>query len=269
MISPYILSIVFIVVEPYSPAAKNAFGITVLLSIFLSVGGYLLYQRTKWRRKFSFNGLKFNTENLLGAHICLGALMIQADRKKAKEKITYMSSYFQKHFNETGINLHQIITEAFTKPINKAKVALWLNRYMKYNQKTQIVYFLAGMSVVDGGMDAREIKLLREISDLLQLTPKDFDSIIAMYQQKRERQQSKSKEQPKTETAKSTIIQVACKVLGVSDKASMEEIKKAYRTLVKKHHPDKFFSAPKQQQDLANERFLEIQKSYELIEKYK
>lgn len=255
--------------DPYYGNPRVFTGISIMLLVFLVVGTYLFYQRAKWRRKFSFNGLKFNTENLLGAHICLGAQMIQADRKDAKEKIAYMSSYFQSHFTESGINIHEMISQAFAEPIDRSKVALWLNRYLKHEQKIQIVYFLAGMSVVDGGMDRREISLLRKISDLLQLTPKEFDSIIATYQQKRERQQSESSSRPKTVSAKKTIIQIASQVLGVSEQASMEEVKKAYRALVKKHHPDRFFSAPQQQQDLANERFLEIQNSYELIEKYK
>lgn len=243
----------------------NAMGIIILFSIFFFVGGFRVYHRIKWRQKFTFYGLKFNTENLLGAHICLGAQMIQADRKNGREKIAYMSSYFQTHFTDTEINIHEIITQAFETPINRSKLARWLNRYLKQKEKTQIVYFLAGMSVVDGGMDMREIKLLREISDLLQLTPKEFDSIIAMYKQRHERQQSKSNSRPKNENAKNNSIQIACEVLGVSIHASIQEIKKAYRTLVKKHHPDRFATYSIEQQKIAQSRFIEIQKAYEVL----
>lgn len=49
-------------------------------------------------------------------------------------------------------------------------------------------------------------------------------------------------------------------VLGVSKKASEAEIKKAYRALAKKHHPDKHQNDPK-----AVKRFQEISSAYEVI----
>ncbi len=49
-------------------------------------------------------------------------------------------------------------------------------------------------------------------------------------------------------------------VLGVSKKASEAEIKKAYRNLAKKHHPDKHANDPK-----AVKRFQEISAAYEIV----
>jgi len=49
-------------------------------------------------------------------------------------------------------------------------------------------------------------------------------------------------------------------VLGVDDDASQEEIKKAYRTLARKHHPDRNPDDPN-----AEEKFKEIQKAYSIL----
>ncbi|MCF0111533.1 MAG: DnaJ domain-containing protein [Erysipelotrichaceae bacterium] len=53
------------------------------------------------------------------------------------------------------------------------------------------------------------------------------------------------------------------KVLGVSPDASEEEIKKAYRTLSKKYHPDLNINNP--DKDLYTEKFKQVQNAYETI----
>src|ERR687884_756675 len=50
------------------------------------------------------------------------------------------------------------------------------------------------------------------------------------------------------------------KVLGVSKEASQEEIRRSYRKLARKHHPDANRDDPK-----AEERFKEIQHAYEIL----
>ena len=54
-------------------------------------------------------------------------------------------------------------------------------------------------------------------------------------------------------------------VLGVSENASDEEVKKAYRELVKKYHPDKYVNNPLA--DLAAEKIKEINLAYDTITK--
>ncbi len=53
-------------------------------------------------------------------------------------------------------------------------------------------------------------------------------------------------------------------VLGVSRDASDEEIKKAYRTLSRKYHPDANINNPNKEQ--AEERFKDVQQAYEAIQ---
>ncbi len=54
-------------------------------------------------------------------------------------------------------------------------------------------------------------------------------------------------------------------VLGVSQSASDEEIKKAYRELVRKYHPDNYNNNPLA--DLAQEKMKEINEAYDTITK--
>ena len=54
-------------------------------------------------------------------------------------------------------------------------------------------------------------------------------------------------------------------VLGVDKNASQEDIKKAYRQLVNKYHPDKVAHLGDEFQKLADRRFKDIQEAYQLL----
>lgn len=55
------------------------------------------------------------------------------------------------------------------------------------------------------------------------------------------------------------------KILGVSRDATDDEIKKAYRNLAKKYHPDNYTNSPLS--DLASEKMKEINEAYDEIQK--
>src|SRR5690554_7066430 len=107
------------------------------------------------------------------------------------------------------------------------------------------MYFLAGLSNVDGAMNQREIALLKEINELLKLSAEDLDRIIAIYTQQQER--TKSSDSPSSRIA---AVKLAYRIMGVSENASKDEIKKAYRRLVKLHHPDVFATKGKEHQEI-------------------
>ncbi len=55
------------------------------------------------------------------------------------------------------------------------------------------------------------------------------------------------------------------KVLGISSSATDEEVKKAYRKMAKKYHPDNFSNSPMREQ--AEEKMKEINEAYDMIQK--
>ena len=59
--------------------------------------------------------------------------------------------------------------------------------------------------------------------------------------------------------------QAACGVLGVRPGASVAEVRRAYRQLAGKWHPDKWVAADPAAQTAAAERFKEVQRAYELL----
>lgn len=55
------------------------------------------------------------------------------------------------------------------------------------------------------------------------------------------------------------------KVLGISENASIQEIKAAYKALIKKYHPDQYNNAPEELVKLASDKTAEINQAYELL----
>lgn len=199
---------------------------------------------------------------LLEAYISLGALMVRKDSSSYREKILYLNSYFARHFPHSHYDFGRSFTASLKRPIHPRTVSKWLRRKLpQREQRLQIMYFLAGLSNVDGAMNQREIALLKEINELLKLSAEDLDSIIAIYTQQQER--TKSSESPSSRIA---AVKLAYRIMGVSENTSKDEIKKAYRRLVKLHHPDVFATKGKEHQEIAAKRFIEIQKAYEILE---
>lgn len=56
------------------------------------------------------------------------------------------------------------------------------------------------------------------------------------------------------------------KVLGVQKGATQEEIKKAFRDLAKKHHPDRYANATEETRDFHEKKFKEINEAYEKLQ---
>lgn len=56
-------------------------------------------------------------------------------------------------------------------------------------------------------------------------------------------------------------------ILGVSRNAGKDEIKKAYRDLVKQHHPDKFTNASDSEKEYHENKLKEINEAYEKLSK--
>ena len=87
---------------------------------------------------------------------------------------------------------------------------------------------------------------INQIADALGIRSSDFESIQAMF-------------------IKDT--ESSYKVLEILPSASAEEVKKAYRNMAKKFHPDKLQSKDPALIKGAQEKFQEVQKAYEAIQK--
>ncbi len=266
--------------SPVSKVSEWPVSIQLLVTFGIPLafaGGFWLYQfinRSRWEKGIFPQRTAYSRDSMLEVYICLAARLIRADRNDAKEKIRFLHDYFDRYFPEVKYNFNDSLRFSMNHPIQIESISLWLGKHLSYKERVQIMYFLIGLSYIDGLLNKHERKILEELRERLIIHPKEYESIIAIHEQRQEKRRAKerAKQQRSSEPSayrKQTRLQRCYKILGVAESADMEEIKKAYRSQVKLHHPDRFANESEEQQAIAHERFIELQEAYEYIEKYK
>lgn len=232
-----------------------------LLITLLWAGPFYIYyavSANKVQKQLFSTETPVTQDSLLQAYIVLAVAIIHKEGDSRRDKFEYIRKYFYQKFPNCSEDLNLAFREAMEHRVPLKKVADWLKFKLNYNHRVHVIYFLFGVAIVDGRIDPAEIALIAPLSELLGITPKDFDSIYSSYQQKQKKPKAKQTVSP---------IKVAARILGVSIHASKEEIKKAYRTLVKKYHPDALATESEEHRQIAEDRFVEIQLAYEILMK--
>jgi DnaJ like chaperone protein len=121
-----------------------------------------------------------------------------------------------------------------------------IRQNMEYAGRLQLLHFLYGISMADGVAHPSEIQAIEQISSLLGVSPPDLVSIRSMF--------------IKDATS-------AYKIMEISQDATDEEVKKAYRKMALKYHPDRVSTMGEDVQKAAKLKFQELQAAYEEIKK--
>lgn len=215
-----------------------------------------------WRKGVFPNYKEFERDYLLEAYIRMGVLLMIHDRAEIREKQKLILAHAYKYFPESELDFGEVITKAYKHPIKPKSVALWVRKFIRNrNSRLQFVYFLIGVATKDGDINYREEQVIREFGINIGLNPKELDRLISMYSFRNKRKTTPPKK-------RASIREIACKILGISTAASQSEIKKAYRSLVKKYHPDRMVGSSAAEVKIARERFMEIQKAYDYLNQF-
>ena len=178
--------------------------------------------------------------------LALASLVIKADGRVSRNELDYVRSYFVSAYGKERANTtFKIFNDNINKSgISPSNISKLFNSVLKYESRLQVIHFLFGIAKADGNVSSPELQKLLEFSNLLRLSRADFESIKAMF-----------------------IDQVggAYKILEIDKSVSDQKVKRAYRDLAKKHHPDKVQHLGKAYVNAAQEKFQKIQKAYESI----
>ena len=179
--------------------------------------------------------------------LVLSAAVMKADGNVKRSELDYVKRFFLQNFGQERAESYiKMLREILAKDYDIHEVSQQVGRYMDYASRLQLLHYLFGIANADKAVSAEELRVINTISDYMGVTGSDFSSVKAMF-------------------IKETDS--AYKILGVEPSATDEEVKKAYREMAKKNHPDLVSNLGEEVRQAAEKKFQEVNAAYETIKK--
>lgn len=179
--------------------------------------------------------------------LVLVAAVMKADGRVMKSELDYVKKYFNTRFGEeTSQEAIVMLRDILKQQIPVRDVTSQLNQRLDYSYRLEMIHFLFGIAAADAGITEAEKTLLRQIAGYMNITASDLDSIQAMF---------------------ISASDAAYKILEIDPDVSNEELKKAYRRMAMKYHPDKVAHLGDDFKKVAQEKFRKVKDAYDSIKK--
>lgn len=159
------------------------------------------------------------------------------------------------------------------KPVRIEYLCSKLNP-VKSKTKIFIIYSLFNIASYEKILSKKEVNFILNINNLLRIPKKIFLSIKNIYIKKgiideEEINRDRERKKFKTQFSNSLFPYEAYRIMGVSPSVTKLQLKRAYRTLAKKYHPDKYAGKSEEEIQKAENKFQEMTEAYNLILKKK
>ena len=180
--------------------------------------------------------------------LVLASIVIKADGKQDQRELDFVRNQFVGMYGKERANHAFKLFKEINKQnnISTRQVCLQIKQMMQHPSRLQLIHFLFGIAKADGQVTDNEVAQIYTISGYLGISHNDYESIKAMFYKSADS---------------------AYKILEIDKTASNDEIKKAYRNMAKKFHPDKVIHLGKEHQEGAEEKFRQVQAAYEQLQK--
>lgn len=202
------------------------------------------YKRRSLRSKKSTNTQSGDFEISL---LVLASIVIKSDNKIDQRELNFVRSHFLSMYGkERANNAFRLFKEIVKKQVSARQVCIQIRAHMSHASRLQLLHFLFGIAKADNHVTQHEVEEIKKIAGYLYINQYDFESIKAMFYD---------------------VSENAYKILEIDKSATNDQVKKAYRRMVKKYHPDKLLDLGEEHLKGAKDKFQSIQDAYEQIKK--
>lgn len=180
--------------------------------------------------------------------MALSAAVMRADGKVVKSELEFVKTFLKQQFGPQFSTQHLQTLKHF---VNSGEIPLQricqdIRLRMQPEVRVQLLHYLFSIAKADGHTSESEMHVIRQISEMMGVSQVDYESVKNMFYRD---------------------VNSDYRVLGVEPNATDEEVKKAYRQMAIKFHPDKVSQMGEEHQKAAKEKFQKIQDAYEAIKK--
>ncbi|HOZ39356.1 MAG TPA: TerB family tellurite resistance protein [Flavobacteriales bacterium] len=179
--------------------------------------------------------------------VVLTAALMKADGRVTQRELDHVRRFFNQQFGPIqATQLLVVLRDVLKRDIDIHQVCGQIRQHMPHPVRLQLLHYLIGLANADGQMDRLELDLIRRVALELGISEKDLGSLSAMF--------------------RTVDPGVAYTILEIPTTATDEEVKKAYRRMAMKYHPDKVAQLGEEVQKAAGEKFKKVQEAYERIQ---
>ena len=179
--------------------------------------------------------------------LVLMSAVVKADGRVVKEELSVVKRFLIQNYGEEGAReAWQILNQLLKQNIDVAEVATQCGLNLNYSVRLQLLNMLFSVAAGDGEVVDAEVAVINTIARHMRISDADLASIAAMF-------------------IKRSNPDWAYQVLELSSDCSNEEIKKAYRRMAMKYHPDKVNSLGEEVKQSATEKFRKVKEAYDYL----
>lgn len=181
--------------------------------------------------------------------LALSAAVMTADNRVVKSELEYVKTFLKQQFGPQFTTTHLKTLKAFIdqdQPLPLNQICNDIRMRTRQEVRVQLIHYLFGIAKADGSVSQSELAVLKRIAKMLDVPDMDFTSVKNMFHKDTESDY---------------------RILGVEKSATDQEVKKAYRKMAVRYHPDKVAQAGEEYEKGAKEKFQRIQEAYDNIKK--
>lgn len=261
----WIFIAILLVILYYTFIVNTFLTLSIIFGLIVAFKLYKYFQRKKLNRLL--NSKEDFAKSELGLFIALVAKVAKADGRVQEleaQLIKMMFDDITKVFDEKQKArdiMKEIFNEEKQKSDNTKNIASELNNLIGKSilKRRQFVGFLIQLAFIDSGISEEEDKVLKVIVSELNISEEQYKQFINNFE-------NKMKNNNQTMSEKE-----AYEILGVQQTDDMDTIKKAYRNLIRKYHPDIISSQDKDESYMeeATAKTQQINQAYQIIKDIK
>jgi DnaJ like chaperone protein len=229
---------------------------------------FILPRKTPKFGSFLDDHEAFRGKNPVAASMmALAAIVAKADGHVTEGEVATIKKFIAQNFRMTQSEMMEY-KGAFEYGKNHPDEYKEFTRVIKtyYRTRNTIIalsYLLFDVGYSDGDLAPQQEEMIKKILFDLGMSEYEYTSIKNSFVN------GNGGNGYGPQASESELIKKYSQVLGVSEDASMSEIKSAYRKLMKEYHPDKVSGMPEEYVEFAHKKTIEINEAYDYLKKMK